>query len=80
MLEPSHARKSLEFCSLFESEVLVRLMLLHWEHPKAADDGYCLDLLNSANELLAAADAARHESNYIENMGNGDMNLVAAIW
>ena len=80
MNRPSHAGKSLQFCSLFESELLVRLMLLNWQHPNAGDEDYSLQLLESANELLANADQTCEDSTFIDGMNNGDMNLVSAGW
>jgi len=75
----STAEASLFLCSLFESELLVQLMLCHWKHPRAEDDDFRDQLLESATDVLqAAASDANHI--FIEGMPTSEMNLVAAIW
>jgi len=75
----SNAEASLSICSLFESELLVRLMLHHWKHPRADDGEFGCQLLESATEVLQAA-AADAGQVFIDGMPTSQMNLVAAIW
>ena len=48
-------KRCLSICPLFEAELLVRLMLINWEHPLAQDESFRQGLLESATELLIAA-------------------------
>jgi hypothetical protein len=76
---PCNAEKSLWLCSLFESEILVWLVLRNWHHPLSEDLEYRSDLLESAAELLASA-CSNSEQIFVEGMPTQDMNLIAAIW
>ena len=51
----SIAQKSLEITSLFEAELLVRLMLRNWKHPIADDEEFANDLLEGASDALRGA-------------------------
>jgi len=63
--------------SLFEAELLVRLMLRNWSHPIADDEEF-------ANGLLEGASAALREAIkglvLIEGLPPTSMNFVAAVW
>lgn len=71
------AQKSLAMTSLFEAEVLVRLMLRNWVHPLADDPEFADDLLENASEALRQAIAG---VTLIEGVPPSDMNLIAALW
>ena len=75
----SNAEKSLWLCSLFESEILVWLVLKNWRHPYSEDVDYRSALLESAAELLASA-SSNTQQVFIEGMPTQDMNLIAALW
>ena len=67
----------LKFSATFEYELLVRLCLKHWGHPRADDVEYCNNLLESATEVLREASNGQQHLPYIPPDG---MNLVAALW
>ncbi len=71
------AKTSLNFTGLYESELLVELMLRHWNHPNADDAVFRNDLLEIAAEALRAA-VARQQ--LIEGLPPDQMNLVSAVW
>ena len=48
----SNAERALAICSLFESEVLIWLLLRTWQHPFAEDATYRNELLESATAVL----------------------------
>ena len=75
-----NAEKSLILCSLFESEILVWLILRNWGHPLAENGEYRTAILETATEVLYTA--AQHDANqvFIEGMPSRDMNLIAALW
>jgi hypothetical protein len=78
--QESNAAKSLGFCALFESELLVWLMLRNWGHPFAEDEDYRSGLLETAAEVLNLAAARPDDQAFVEGVPAADMNLVAAIW
>ena len=78
MSDSNNAEKSLVLCSLFESEVLVWLLLRNWQHPYAEDPHFRSDLLESATELLVSAKDT--DQVFIEGVPAKDMNLIAALW
>jgi hypothetical protein len=71
------ARKSLEITSLFEAELLVRLMLWRWNHPLADDADFAQSLLENASEALRHAAGGEQ---LIESVPAIKLNFVAAIW
>ena len=71
------AKASLNFTGLYESELLMELMLRFWNHPNANDDDFRNDLLETAAEALRAAVAGQQ---LIEGLPPDQMNLVSAIW
>jgi hypothetical protein len=76
----SNAERSKVICSLFESEVLVWLLLRNWHHPFSEDIDFRNDLLEAAAEVLNTAAAGPKEAIFIEGVPAKDMNLIAAIW
>ena len=78
--QESNAAKSFGFCSLFESELLVHLMLRNWNHPLAEADEYRSQLLETAAEVLNTASTGPKDQVFIEGLPATDMNLVAAFW
>lgn len=74
------ARRCFEFCSLFEAEVLLRLMLERWEHPFAGDDDFRQELLETVTTVLEAAADASCTDMFIEGLPTQQMNFVAAAW
>lgn len=73
----SIAKRSLSFTGVFESELLLELMLRFWNHPLAGDAEFRNELLERAAEALRAAVAG---SQLIEDLHPANVNLVAAIW
>ncbi len=73
----STAKKSFEFCQLFEAELLLELMLRFWAHPKADDADYRAALLNTTADVLQAA--AQGQA-FIEGVPPQAMNFVAAVY
>jgi hypothetical protein len=73
----SIAQKSYDLTSLFEAEVLVRLMLRRWEHPYAEDDDFANHLLENASLALREALEGKQ---VIETLPAESLNFIAAIW
>lgn len=73
----SISEKSLEITSLFEAEVLVKLMLWRWNHPFAADPDFANDLLEDASMLLREAIEG---TQVLEGVPPDELNFVAAVW
>jgi hypothetical protein len=73
----SVAKKCLEMTSLFEAELLVRLMLHEWKHPFAQDEEFANGLLESASEALRSAVQG---DQLIEDIPPKSLNFVAAVW
>ena len=73
----SVVRRSLEFASLFEAELLTELMLRFWQHPLADDRSYRNDLLEAATEALQHA---ANGEQLLESLSPESTNFVAAIW
>lgn len=63
--------------SLFEAEVLVQLMLAHWDHPFADDVDFANDLLEDASGILR--ESLRGEQ-VLENVPPQDISFIAAVW
>ena len=76
----SNAERSRAICSLFESEVLVWLLLRNWHHPLAEDGDFRNQLLETAAAVLDTAATGPRNSVFIEGLPASDMNLIAAIW
>jgi len=68
---------AIAFCGFFEAELLTSLMLSHWEHPRASDQGFANDLLETAAEVLNRSQSGER---LFENVPPDEMNLVAALW
>lgn len=68
------------FCSLFESEILLQLLLEKWSHPLAQDESFRQDLLETATSLLETASEEHCSEIFIEGLPANQMNFVAAIW
>ena len=75
----SNINNALLLCSLFESEILVWLLLRYWDHPFSEDNEFRSTLLESATEFLQNA-AASTDVVFIQGMPTQDMNFIAAIW
>jgi len=73
----SLTEKCLEITSLFEAELLVRLMLYHWNHPFAGDEDFANGLLEGASGALRSASQGEQ---LIKNIPTTSFNLVAAVW
>ena len=76
----SNAERSLTICNLFESEVLVWLLLRNWSHPFTEDSDYRNELLEATTEILSAAATQGNHESYIDGLPNCDMNFIAALW
>src|SRR5579862_2321126 len=75
--KPSLPKRCLAFCSLFEAELLVELMLRHWNHPMANDPSYRNGLLHSTAEVLKESDAG---GKLMEDVPPPQMSFVSAMW
>jgi hypothetical protein len=73
----SIASKCLAFSGLFEAELLIELMLRHWEHPLADDKEFRNELLEGAADVLRICIAGQP---VIEDIPADQMNFVAAVW
>jgi hypothetical protein len=73
----SVVRKSLALCQTFEAELLLELMLRHWEHPLADDSYFRGQLLETVTAVLE--EAARGTS-FVAGVPPADMNFVAAVY
>ena len=71
------AQQCLDLTSLFEAEVLVRLMLHHWKHPYADDEDFANGLLEDAAQLLRMAVSGEGSPPGIPAEG---LSLIAAMW
>lgn len=76
----SVAQRSFLICNLFESEILVWLLLRNWNHPLAEDEEYRSNLLEAATSVLDAAATPGCTEVFISELPARDMNLIAAIW
>lgn len=76
----SNAEQSLAICSLFESELLVWLLLRYWEHPLVEDAEFRNQLLETATEVLRSAAHGPADIVFIHGLPARDMNFVAAVW
>ena len=74
----SIARKSHRFTGLFEAELLARLMLCKWEHPRADDEEFANDLIEGAAGVLQKC--VQENERFLDNVEPSDMNFVAAVW
>lgn len=79
-LPESNAARSFAICSLFESEVLIWLMLHNWKHPLTEDDDFRNQLLETATAVLEEAASGPRHNVFIEGLPAADMNLIAAVW
>lgn len=75
----TNAERSFVLCSMFESEVLIWLLLKHWHHPFANNGEYRTSLLENATAVLDAARSGE-SIELIPELPSKDMNLIAAIW
>jgi len=77
MNEHSIAARCLALSGLFETELLLELMLRFWKHPLADDSEFRNQLLELAVELLRVA-VDGHE--VLQSIPPEEVNLVLAIW
>lgn len=68
------------FCSLFESEILLQLILEKWNHPLSMEDGFRQDVLEAAAALLETASDEHCSEIFIEGLPANQMNFIAAVW
>ena len=68
------------FCSLFESEIFLQLVLEKWDHPLASDVDFRQDILEAASSLLEIASDEHCSEFFIEDLPANQMNFVAAVW
>ncbi len=68
------------FCSLFESEILLQLILEKWNHPLSSDDGFRQDILEATTTLLETAADENCSEIFIEGIPANQMNFIAAVW
>jgi hypothetical protein len=73
----SIALASLKLAGLYESELLVELMLRYWQHPLADDPEFRENLLETA---VGALKSAANGQQLMEDLPPGSTNFVAAIW
>lgn len=68
---------AIQFCGLFEAELLVDLMLRFWKHPRAGDKEFVGFLVESTADVLKQS---REGSKFVEGIEPEDMNFVAGMW
>jgi hypothetical protein len=73
----SVAEQCLAFSGLFEAEVLIELMLRHWQHPLALDADFRNDLLESAANVLRSCVTGQ---TVMLGIPPEQMNFIAAVW
>lgn len=73
----SIAELALRFTGAFEAEVLVELLLRHYQHPMADDEGFKNNLLETAATILETSVKGEQ---YLEGLDPSNMNLIAAVW
>jgi hypothetical protein len=76
----SNAERAFAICSLFESEILVWLLLRNWQHPLAEDAEYRNELLETATAVLDEAAHGSRNDVFIEGLPAREMNFIAAVW
>jgi hypothetical protein len=62
---------------MFEAELLLELMLRHWQHPLADDAEFRNHLLETATAVL---DEAVRGTSLVEGVSPADMNFIAAVY
>ena len=65
------------FCSCFEGELLLELMLKYWHHPLCGDADFRNQLLESAAEVLITS---MNGQRLFEDIPPEQVNFVAAIY
>jgi len=73
----STADDSLQFCQMFEGELLAELMMRYWKHPLAEDGDYRNGLLENASKAIRMSSEGQK---LIEGLNPSEMNFIAAIW
>lgn len=68
---------ALRLCQLFEGELLLELMLHHWNHPLAEDADFKNDLIEKATEIIMASIGGER---FVEDLPADQMSFVAAVW
>lgn len=61
----------------FEYELLIELILRHWQHPFATDENYRNEIMESVALLLSNAAKKKFP---IDDMQQNEVNLVFALW
>lgn len=74
----STAERSMDITGLFEAEVLIQLMLSHWNHPYAGDEDFARQLLDDAAHVLR--EAIEEAAEVVEGVPPRDLNFIAAVW
>lgn len=69
--------KAIIFCGAFEAELLVMLMMHHWDHPQKGDEEAANVIVEVAAEVL---NRAKSGEQFIEDVPAESMNFVAAVW
>jgi hypothetical protein len=73
----SIACKSLALCQTYEAELLLELMLRHWNHPLANASEFRGQLIETVTAVL---EEAVQGTSFIEGIPPADMNFVAALY
>jgi hypothetical protein len=73
----STAQRSFALCHTFEAELLLELMLRHWNHPLADDREYRNHLLETATAVL---NEAVRGTTFVDGVPPADTNFVAAVY
>ena len=68
---------TIQFCGLYEAELLVALMLERWAHPLAGDRDFANHLLETAADIL---NRSKQGERFFDDIAPADMNFVAAVW
>ena len=76
----TNAAKARLICPLFESELLLELMLRYWNHPFADNADFRGNLLETVTDVLTAASEGLSDCELIPGLPTAEMNFVAAVW
>lgn len=79
-MDDNVAKRCLAICPLFEGELLLELILRHWQHPFADEELYRQQLLEAATEVLMTSSDPSCRHVFIDGLPTQDMNFVSAIW
>ncbi|MAD80262.1 MAG: hypothetical protein CMJ50_05370 [Planctomycetaceae bacterium] len=79
-MDENVAKRCLAICPLFEGELLLELILRHWNHPFADEELFRQQLLETATEVLMTSSDSSCQHVFIDELPPQQMNFISAIW